>query len=78
MCQRHEVGTMELDGTDGSHRTEEQALEGLAQALLAEHGPKALQRLVDDIQQALRLGDEERAAQCAQVLAQIERLLDHP
>lgn len=69
---------MGLDGLDGSHCTEEQTLEGLAQALLAEHGPKALQRMVDDIQQALRLGDDTKADQCAQVLAQIERLLDHP
>lgn len=61
MYQRHEVGNMELDSGDGSHRTEEQMLEGLAQALLAEHGPKALQRLVDDIQQALRLGDDTKA-----------------
>lgn len=49
-------------------------LEGLAQALIAEHGPKALQRLVDDILQALRLGDEKTAAECERVLAQIERL----
>jgi hypothetical protein len=76
--QRHEVGNMELDSGDGSHRTEEQMLESLAQALLAEHGPKALQRLVDDIQQALRLGDDTKAAHCERVLVRIEEILRRP
>lgn len=69
---------MGLDGRDGSHRAEEQALERQAHAILAEHGPKALQRMVDDIQQALRLGDDTTAEHCAQVLACLRKLLDQP
>lgn len=67
---------MEPNGSNEPPGIDEPALEARAQALLARHGPKALQRMVDDIQHALRLGDEASAAYSARLLDRIQCLID--
>lgn len=71
---------MEPNGSDGLPGSDEHALEVRVQALLAQHGAKALQCIIDDIQQALHLGDEAAAEESAQLLRLAEQMIGtrHP
>jgi hypothetical protein len=68
-------GKMELDGLGEPASIDETALEVRAGELIAELGRGAMQRMVDEIQHALRLGDESAAAQHQRLLRRIEQKL---
>lgn len=66
---------MELDGSEEPPRSSDEMLETQAGRMIAMHGQRAMQRVVDEIQHALRQGDEDRAEERQSLLRRIERQL---
>jgi len=54
---------------------DEKTLEAQAGALIAAHKHRAMQLVVDDIQHAVRLGNDETAEEFQRLLRRIEREL---
>lgn len=67
---------MELDGSKEPPRSNDMMLETQADRMIAQHGPRAMQRVVDEIQHALRQGDEDCAKEGQDLLRRIERRLN--
>lgn len=66
---------MELDGSEEPPRSSDEMLETQAGRMIAKHGPRAMQRVVDEIQHALRQGNEDCAEERQDLLRRIERQL---
>ncbi len=66
---------MERDGSEEPPRSSDEMLETQAGRMIAQHGPRAMQCVVDEIQRALRQGDEECAQERQGLLRRIERRL---
>jgi len=66
---------MELDGSEEPPRSSDEMLETQARRMIAQHGPRAMQRVVDEIQHALRQGNEDCAEERQDLLRRIERQL---
>lgn len=63
---------MELDGSARPPALGEAALEARAGAMIARFGRNAMQRVVDEIQRALRRGDDKEAEEHHRLLRRIE------
>lgn len=66
---------MALDGSEQPPGHSDEALEIQAGRMIVEHGQRAMQRVVDEIQHALRRGDEGQAEERQNLLRRIERQL---
>lgn len=66
---------MGFEGSGNTPISDEEALDVRANELLASHGRRAMQVVVDEIQHALRAGDEATARRQHRLLEAIDRKL---